>query len=252
VPEGDTILRAKNRLSDALLGQTLTVSAPNPRGRAAGVERLDGRVLERIDTHGKHLLLGFGDLVLHSHLGMSGSWRVYAPGDRWRRPRDVAWVVLGGGQSEAAQFNGPTLRVMRRGRVALDPQLARLGHDILAPEFNLERVASAVRHGDPGRVLGESLLDQTLVAGIGNIFKNEGCFAVHLNPWRTLGDTSDAELRSVLQVTRELMLVAVAEGRHPFQIYKRRGPCIRCGGRVQISGQGDANRTTWWCAGCQH
>jgi endonuclease VIII len=251
VPEGDTILRAKHRLS-ALTGETVAVSAPNPRGRATGVERLDGRVLERIDTHGKHLMLVFGDLVLHSHLGMSGSWRVYASGETWRRSRAGAWVVLGGAGKEAAQFNGPTLRLLRRSRLALDPQLSRLGLDILAPELELERVVAAVRRGDPERSLGESLLDQTLVAGIGNIFKNEGCFAARLNPWRSLAETSDEQLRAVLALTREQMLAAVADGRHPFAIYKRRGRCARCGGHLQVRGQGDANRTTWWCESCQH
>src|ERR1700743_1931117 len=94
--EGDTILRAKRRLGEALVGQSIAVSAPNPRGRAAGIERLDGRTLERVDAHGKHLLFGFGDLVLHSHLGMSGGWHVYPRGARWRRPRSPARAGRGG------------------------------------------------------------------------------------------------------------------------------------------------------------
>src|SRR6202012_6254116 len=101
VAEGDTILRAKNRLADALVGQSIAVSAPNPRGRAAGIERLDGRTLEGIDTHGKHLLFDFGDVVLHSHLGMSGGWHVYGRGGRWGRPRTSALAVLFGARSEA-------------------------------------------------------------------------------------------------------------------------------------------------------
>src|SRR6202012_5009747 len=104
VAEGDTILRAKNRLADALVGQSIAVSAPNPRGGAAGIERLDGRTLEGIDTHGKHLLLDFGDLVLHSHLGMNGGWHVYERGGLWRRPGTSAWAVLAGERAEAVQF----------------------------------------------------------------------------------------------------------------------------------------------------
>src|ERR1700749_4110057 len=118
--EGDTILRAKQRLGDALVGQPVAVSAPNPRGRAAGIERLDGRTLEGVDAHGKHLLFDFGDLVLHSHLGMSGGWPVYERGARWRRPRASAWAVLSGERTEAVQFGGPTLRVLRSSRVAID------------------------------------------------------------------------------------------------------------------------------------
>src|SRR5262245_30141531 len=96
VAEGDTILRLAQRLDSALAGQELAVSAPNPRGRAAGVERLDGRQFEAADARGKHLLLHFGGLVLHSHLGMSGGWHVYPRGGPWRRPRSSAWAVLSG------------------------------------------------------------------------------------------------------------------------------------------------------------
>src|ERR1700744_1739055 len=120
--EGDTILRAKQRLTDALVGQKIAVAAPNPRGRAAGVERLDGRTLERIDAHGKHLLFDFGDLVLHSHLGMSGGWHVYDRRARWRRPRSSAWAVLGGEHQDAVQFGGPALRGSARPPPALPPR----------------------------------------------------------------------------------------------------------------------------------
>jgi endonuclease VIII len=251
MPEGDTILRIKQQLDDALVGQVLAVCAPSARGRAAGVERLDGALLDRIDTHGKHLMLRFGDLVLHSHLGMSGSWQLYRLGERWRRPRSSAWVVLSGELYEAAQFGGPTLRVLPARRLALDPQLTRLGPDILAPGFSAEQSAAAFRAIDQRRTLGEALLDQHLVAGIGNIFKSEACFAVRIDPWRALAAVTDDELRAVLLSAREQMLDALTGGRRAFSVYNHRGPCVGCGGRVVSRGQGDANRTTWWCEGCQ-
>jgi endonuclease-8 len=250
--EGDTILRARNRLADALVGQSIAVSAPNPRGRAAGIERLDGRTLAGIDAHGKHLIFDFGDLALHSHLGMSGGWHVYEHGARWRRPRSSAWAVLGGERQEAVEFGGPTLRVLRAGQVAIDPQLARLGPDILAPELDLDQVVAIFRAADQSRTLGDALLDQRLTAGIGNIFKSEACFAARLDPWHPLAEVSDDDLRLVLEAAREQMLAAVAQGdRHRFAVYKHRGPCLRCRGRVLHRGQGDANRTTWWCERCQ-
>jgi endonuclease VIII len=250
--EGDTILRAKHRLADALVGQAVAVSAPNPRGRAAGIERLDGRTLESIDAHGKHLIFNFGDLVLHSHLGMSGGWHVYARGAGWRRPRSSAWAVLGGERSEAVEFGGPTLRVLPARRVAIDPQLARLGPDILAPDLDLGRMIAGIRAADPARTLGDALLDQRLVAGIGNIFKSESCFAARLDPWHRLAEVNDDDLRLVLEAAREQMLAAVKTGdRHRFAVYKHRGPCVRCRGRVRSRGQGDANRTTYWCERCQ-
>jgi endonuclease-8 len=250
--EGDTILRAKERLSDALVGQAIAVSAPNPRGRAAGIERLDGRTLAGIDTHGKHLLFDFGDLVLHSHLGMSGGWHVYGRGERWRRPRTSAWAVLSGERSEAVEFGGPTLRLLPASRVAIDPQLARLGPDILAPDLDLDDVVAKFRAADPSRTLGDALLDQRLTAGIGNIFKSEACFAARIDPWRRLDEVDDEELATVLEAAREQMLAAVRSGgRNRFAVYKHRGTCVRCRGTVRHRGQGDANRTTWWCERCQ-
>jgi endonuclease VIII len=250
VAEGDTILRAARRIDAALTGQTVAAAAPNPRGRAAGIERLDGRRLESVESHGKNLLLHFGDLVLHSHLGMNGSWHVHPRGEPWRKPRRAAWAVLAGEGQEAVQFGGPTLRVIAASRLRRDPQLARLGPDILAPELDIDAVAEGLR-ADPTRTIGDALLDQTLVAGIGNIFKSEACFAARVDPWRPLGDLSDEELGGLLLAARELMQQAVAGGRHSFAVYRARRPCPVCAGRIASSGQGDANRTTYWCPHCQ-
>jgi len=252
VAEGDTILRLARRFESTLLGEVVAASAPNPRGKAAAIERLDGRTLETVEAHGKHLMLGFGELSLHSHLGMSGGWHFYRPGSRWRRPRSSAWALLTGGGWDAVQFGGPTLRVLTTGRLRRDPQLARLGPDILAPGFEPEPVIAAMR-SDPARGLGDALLDQHLVAGIGNIFKSEACFAARLDPWRAVGDLSEEELGAVLAAAREQMLAAVESGdRHRFRVYKRRqGACPSCRGPISSRGQGDANRTTYWCPRCQ-
>jgi endonuclease-8 len=248
--EGDTILRLVRRFEASLVGENLEVAAPHPRGRAAGVERLNGRRLDRADAHGKHLLLHFDDLVLHSHLGMSGGWHLYPRGASWRRPRSSAWAVLGGSRQDAVQFGGPSMKVVAAGRLHSDPQLARLGPDLLAQELDLEAVLGSLR-AEPTRTIGDALLDQTVVAGIGNIFKSEACFAARLDPWRRIADLTDDQLRAVLLTARELMQQAVATGRPPHAVYRRRGPCGVCGGRVAARGQGDANRTTYWCPSCQ-
>lgn len=248
--EGDTILRAARRLDAALSGQTLAVATPNPRGRAAGVERLDGRRLERVGSHGKNLLLHCGDLVLHSHLGMNGSWRVYPRGARWHKPRRSAWAVLTGESREGVQFGGPTLRVIPAARLSRDPQLARLGPDVLAPDLDLDDLVGSLRT-EPRRALGDALLDQTLVAGIGNIFKSEACFTARLDPWRPIADLADDDLRAVLGAARSLMLGAVETGRPTYAVYRARRPCPNCGGRIVSRGQGDDNRTTYWCPRCQ-
>src|SRR4051794_14355720 len=207
--EGDTILRAARRLGRALAGETVRVRAPNPRGRATGVERLDGMTVREVRTLGKNLVFDLGELALHSHLGMSGSWRVYAPGERWSRPARSAWAVLATAEGvEAAQFGGaalrglraggpardprpcrggPTLRVLRAGALRRDPVLARVGPDLLAPGYEAADSIRVLR-ADPDRGLGDALLDQSKVAGIGNIFKSEACFAARTDPWRSVGE----------------------------------------------------------------
>lgn len=249
--EGDTILRAARRIDAALGGARLDVSAPNPRGRAAGIERLDRLTLRRVEARGKHLLLDFGDLSLHSHLGMSGGWHIYGVGERWRKPHRSAWAVLRGEGSEAVQFGGPTLRVLTTSALRRDPTLSRLGPDVLAPDFDAETVARSLR-ADPRRALGDALLDQTLVAGIGNIFKSEACFVARVNPWQPVGELADEQLRRVAQAAHELMSEAVEHGRGERTVYKRGGrPCPACGTPIRCRGQGDANRTTYWCPACQ-
>jgi endonuclease-8 len=251
VAEGDTILRAARRIGKAFEGQRVEVGAPNPRGRAAGVARLDGRVLDRVSARGKHLLLGFGDTVLHSHLGMSGAWHVYERGAAWRKPPHAAWAVLRGESAEAVQFGGPTLRVLRADAVRLDPVISRLGPDILAPGFDAALVVDSLRTV-PGRSVGDALLDQALVAGIGNIFKSEACFAAHQDPWQPIADLPEGQLRRVVQTAHELMQDAVDRGRPPSAVYRRAGrPCPNCATPIASRGQGDANRTTYWCPVCQ-
>ncbi len=249
--EGDTILRAARRIGAALDGERVEVSAPNPRGRAAGVERLDGLTLEGVDAHGKHLVLRFGELTLHSHLGMSGSWHVYPRGDGWRRPPGSAWAVLRGERSEAVQFGGPTLRVLSPAALRRDPLLTRLGPDILVADFDPEPIARQLLSASEQEI-GDALLDQHLVAGIGNIFKSEACFAARLDPWQPLAELSGEQLRQVIQAAHDLMQQAADEGRQDRSVYKRAGrPCPRCAAPIRSRGQGDANRTTYWCPVCQ-
>jgi endonuclease-8 len=215
------------------------------------MQRLDGKTLERVDARGKHLLLEFGDISLHSHLGMSGSWHVYPHGAGWRKPAGAAWVVLRGESSEVVQFGGPTLRLIRTDALRRDPTLSRLGPDILAPDFDPEAVARSLR-AHLHRTLGDALLDQTLVAGIGNIFKSEACFAAHLDPWQPIGELTDEQLDRVIDAAHNLMQDAVEHGRHANSVYRQAGrPCPTCGTPILSRGQGDANRTTYWCPQCQ-
>jgi len=243
MPEGDSLHRAARRLQ-VLVGEAVEVETPHPRAAAKGlVERLDGRTLEAVDAIGKNLLLRFeGAVVLHSHLRMSGRWLVQPRGAPVRgRP----WLVLRGRRHEALQWNGPVL--------SLDPGIAgRLGPDLLAPEPDIDRMAANLRREDPGRAIGDALLDQRLLAGIGNMWRAEALWAVRISPWRPLRQVSDDELGALLGETARMMRTALDTGRQPKQVTGRSGRgCRRCGTAISSRGQGDDARIAYWCAECQ-
>jgi endonuclease-8 len=233
--------------------EVVAAGAPNPRSplvRSAG--RLVGCPLLRTETRGKHLLLHFSpELVLHAHMGMSGGWYTYLPDQRWRRSRRAAWLVLDLGGVEVVEFGGPTLRLVRPVELARDTRLASLGPDILGGPEAVARAASNVAAA--GTVeLGEALLNQRLVAGIGNIFKSEACFEAGLDPWRAVSSLDDSQILSVLEIAARQMERGVETGRRPGRIYRKSGePCPGCRGRIRSRGQGDDNRTTYWCPSCQ-
>ena len=252
--EGDTILRLARRLDEKLAGEPLSVRSPGarrPDGLAAS--RLDGRTLVRAESRGKHLLLHFeGALALHSHLGMRGTWQLYGPGERWRRPAREAWIALTATGAEAVNFGGSRMRIVPEAQLFRDPKLARLGPDVLADDFDPERAAARIRSGPPDLRLGDALLGQRLVAGIGNIFRSEGCFEARIDPNTPLAAVTDQELVEVLSNTRRLMHEAVDTGRQPSRVYRRAGrPCPRCGTAIASRAQGDSARISYWCPRCQ-
>ena len=248
MPEGDTIAWTANRIRPVLEGQVPDeISSPrNPRWS----DRLSGQRVTLVDTRGKHLFVHFEDgLVLHSHLGMSGYWSVSR-----RPPSRRAWLVLRAGDRRVVQVGGPVLELMTEGRVRFDHRLSTLGPDILAREFDLPRCLTRLREDDPTRPIGDALLDQRNVAGIGNIWKAEGCWEARVDPWRPVSAVSDSEARAIVDLVRPRMMRSAADGPRAIRarVYGRTGqPCPRCGAAIQARGQGDANRTTYWCPGCQ-
>jgi endonuclease VIII len=244
VPEGDSLHRAAMKLQ-VLTGQRVEVETPHPRAAAKGlVERLDGLLLESVEAVGKNLLLRFeGGLVLRSHLRMTGRWRVGPPA---ARRTGSPWLVLRGEAHEAVLWNGPVLELQRSGG------LGRLGPDILADPPDLDGMLSRLRRADQAREAGEALLDQRLVAGIGNMWKAECLWEARLSPWRLLAEASDEELRATLESAHRLMRKAVGGARPSRRIYRRAGrPCPRCGVPIRSYGQGEAARTAYWCPECQ-
>jgi endonuclease-8 len=227
-----------------LVGERLEASSAHPRGRLTGVaERLDGRRLESVEAVGKNLLLRFeGGVVLRSHLRMKGRW--------WVRPRGRAqvgrpWLVLRGAEHEAVQLNGPVLE--------LDSSaVARLGPDVLAERPAIDAMVANLRSAPQELPLGEAFQRQRLVAGIGNMWMAEALWEARLSPWRAVGDAADEDLRRALEAAHRLMAASAAGERGRRRVYRHTGrPCPRCGETIRSRGQGDANRTAYWCPGCQ-
>lgn len=183
---------------------------------------------------------------------MTGSWAVYAPGRRWGRSPRRAWLVLKCGGHEVVQFDGPVLELLTESR--LDQRLASLGPDILAEEFEPDRFLARLRADDHTRGVGDALLDQRNVAGIGNLWKSEGCWDAAIDPWRPLSQLTDAEALSIIEVLRPRMFESARTGVQDAgrRVFRRHGEaCSRCGGKILARGQGENNRTTFWCPGCQ-
>ncbi|MBA2637323.1 MAG: DNA glycosylase [Solirubrobacterales bacterium] len=257
MPEGDTIHYAASRMRPVLVGRVPEVGTPHPRHRAdRWPERLDGREVVAVEAHGKHLFLRFaGDLVIHSHLRMTGAWRTVGSGQRWGRSPRRAWLVLRAAAHEVVQFDGPVLELLTESRRRFDHRLAALGPDIVADEeFDETTFLRRLRADDPTRPIGDALLDQRTLAGIGNLWKVEGCFLAEIDPWRPTGRVSDDEaLRIVREIRPRIQRSARDGSQTRFKaIYGRtERPCPRCGGRIRQRGQWEDNRPTYWCAGCQ-
>ena len=258
MPEGDTIRTAANRVGAALVGHEIeSIETPHPRfGKDRWAEKLAGRGVRAVDAHGKHLLIRFeGGLTIHSHLRMTGAWGVYPRGRRWHRGGHRAWLVIRTTDNEVVQFDGPVLELMTDGRTRFDPRIARLGPDVLADEFDEAACIRRLREDDQTRTLGDALLDQRIVAGIGNMWKAEGSWRAQIDPWRRLHDVADEDVLSIIREVRPPMLQSVQDGFPKSEVlfvYKCAGTrCPRCGTKIQARGQGDDNRITYWCPGCQ-
>ena len=204
--------------------------------------RLDGRRLERVSAHGKNLLLEFeGSLVLRSHLGMRGSWRVQPASTA---VRGLPWLVLRGARAQGVLRGGSRLELSARRSLSLGP-------DILALPLDVEGIVANLR-AEPGPELGDALLDQRRVAGIGNIWRSEALWHARLSPWVEIAALTDAELGAVIDDAARLMHESLAGGRPRRAVYRRAGrPCRRCGTPIASRPQGDAARTAYWCPGCQ-
>jgi endonuclease-8 len=252
VPEGDTIHRIAGRIRVALEGREIgRAETPDPRSPIHGrAEALEGRTLDTVEARGKHLIVHLsGGLALHSHLGMNGAWRVFADG---RVPHGKPWLVLASGRAIAAQSGGKILRLVSESRIRNDPGLMQLGPDPLSKGFDPDGAARRLLASGPEREVGDALLDQRVIAGIGNVIKNEALWASRIDPWRRIRNLEPEEAADLVRANHRVMQTSIRRGRRPHNVYRgERRPCPRCGGPISVRGQGDANRATYWCPRCQ-
>jgi endonuclease-8 len=259
MPEGDTVWQAARRLHTALAGEVLTRS--DLRVPKYATADLTGRTVLDVTPRGKHLLTRIeGGLTLHSHLRMDGSWKVYANGRPWSGgPAHQIRAILGTADRTAVGYRLPVLELLRtadEGRA-----VGHLGPDLLGPDWNPDSALENLLQ-DPARPLGEALLDQRNLAGIGNVYKSELCFLLRVTPWLPIGELP-ADRAAQLPALAKRLLEAnrdrptrITTGRRDQNLFvygRAPRPCLRCGTSIHRADQGDGSRErpTYWCPACQ-
>jgi len=263
LPEGDTIFKTAAALRPLLVGQPVLSARASRPGPA--IERVIGARVAAVEPLGKHMLIRFDNgLALHTHLRMGGSWHRYAPGERWRRPAWQARVVLEVPEHVVVCFSAPVVELMPDRAVAIHGGLQRLGPDLLSDSFDGHAALQRLR-SHPDTEIAEALLDQTNLAGIGNVFKSEILFIDRVNPWTHVSALTDSDLQRLVSTAQTLLRQNVAPGqphrittrvdaagRGSLWVYSRPNqPCLRCGTPIRSQRQGRLSRLTYWCPTCQ-
>ena len=245
MPEGDTIRRTADRLRPRLVGRQVVRAEP------AALGRLAGRTVEAVEAVGKHLLVRLdGGLILHSHMRMTGSWRMVAADDhRSRSALNVrARLELDDG-STALCVAAPVVELTTTSAWA--SPVDHLGPDVLAQPLDVERIVARSR-GSEATELGILLLDQRVCAGIGNMWRCEVLWELRLDPWTPVAALDARTLRACYTRAHDLMLAGLRGVKRPAAVHGRgRRPCPRCRGPVAVRAQGDHGRLTYWCPACQ-
>lgn len=271
MPEGDTLSRIAVALRPYLAGRV--VKAARARLPGPQVSRIVGQKIDAVDAVGKNLLIRFdGGLELRTHLGLHGSWHRYRPGETWRRPASRAALVIEVPGAVAVCFDAPVVELFEARSEPVHPVLSTLGPDLLEADADL---GDAVRRLlDPSRAeaeIGDALLDQRAVAGLGNVYKSEILFMERVSPFARLRALDQPTLERILSTAREQLQANArpdaAAGRTTtvdprtgaklapsrLWVYDRAGrPCHRCGTLIRSTQQGaEVPRTTYWCPSCQ-
>jgi endonuclease-8 len=278
MPEGDTIYRTARALNQALAGRVVTEfeTALAHLARVNDDTPLVGRTVERVESRGKWCLIYFsGDLILVTHMLMSGSWHLYRTGERWKAPRRAMRCVIRTDAYEAVAFNVPIAEFHTARSLERSSQVPKLGPDVLGEEFTAETGVArleAYAREHPEAEVGVVLLNQHVLAGLGNVYKSEVAFAAQVNPWRSVGSLTPPEIQRLVDFAVRYMGANVVDGKgdgivtytgqrrttdrtNPDDrnwVYRRSGQeCRRCGTTILTRKQGSQARSTYWCPECQ-
>jgi endonuclease-8 len=273
MPEGDTIYRAARTLNTALAGQVIT-RFETALAQLDEVDRTTpvvGRSVTKVAAAGKHLLMTLsGGLILRTHMRMNGSWHIYRPGETWQSsPREMR-IVVGSAEWVAVAFNVYAAEFVREQDLERHRPVATLGPDLLG-DFDRSRALQLIQQQGT-RPAREVLLDQRVVAGLGNVYKSELLFLSNVHPDTPANRMDEATWSTILDLARHLLKANVAESAGPgiqtfrgprrttgrmnpkdrLWVYSRGGqPCRKCGARIESRKDGDAARVTYWCPQCQ-
>ncbi len=272
MPEGDSIYRTARTLHRALAGHEVVhfESVLPALTRVHEDAPITGRTIESVAAAGKHVLMRFsGDLVLRTHMRMSGSWHLYRPDERWHRPRRDMRVVVATREFQAIAFNVPVAEFLDAKGVRRQADLRLMGPDLLGQTFDAAEAIRRFRERQTSTI-ADTLINQRVVAGAGNVYKSETLFLCGINPFATVAQVSDEELAGLFDAARKHLRANVT---HPLggivtyrgfgrsrggsaadglYVYGRAGlPCRRCGTAIQSAAQGQNARLTYWCPSCQ-
>lgn len=274
MPEGDTIFRAARTLNKALQGKVVTrFESAFPRLKRVDEDTpIAGRAVESVIARGKWIEMQLsGGLVLVTHMLMNGTWHIYRPGERWKRRREEMRVLIESEDFVAVAFNIQVAEFFPVDKMTSESPSRRIEADFLSADFDEEEAFQRLRAAGDIEV-GDALLKQTLVAGVGNVYKSEIAFACGVNPFALMGHVSDEQLRCMARTARKFMQANVAPGAgeaivtyfgfrrttgraNPgdrLWVYGREGkPCRRCGAPIRMRKQGPGARVAFWCPQCQ-
>ncbi len=261
MPEGDALYRFARKVGSAIEGKTIRDARSHGPGPVPRVHRVVGATCTGVRSTGKNLLISFDNgLVLRGHLRMYGTWHVYQAGEPWRLPEREARLVLEVDDAVVVNFSAPVIELLEERAITLLRPIAGLGPDLLDDRFDVNEALRRLR--DPARAdltIGDAIMDQQAVAGVGNIWKHESLFHCGINPWRRVRELSDDDLRGLLRKAQALLRASVGKpnelgltSRPRMWVYMRAGqPCRRCFTRLRSAPQGVDIRRTAWCPKCQ-